>query len=479
MSSPLGPGTAAGTAAASVATVAATASTAATADATEYVEAIMASKPIESSGDAPTPAPDVISTPVGRKRHLSLPDDVDLSTKKLRNDNSESGRIMADARRSLYGKTPTPKPKRKTHKDADTASTDQVGSAGPTDLSELHTPSVTEMLKCISTDIKGIHGRIKGLEHTLDSKHKALSERIDTLESRLEKRLSDKMAQIIDKRLTSEVNRMRKDVDGRLGDIRAEITSDLEEINKNIGALQETATTKDRSDVSLNIVIRDLPEHEGENLLLKVNNLFKDKLKLQSIEAHSVERKTSNSARPGIVIVTLETLQDKQKILKAKNLLRETNLNKVFIHPDQSHSERLLNSNIRAIVEAVNSGDRSINVRGGRVVTSRRASYRQPSGNDGNYRSNNNQHSEPRRETDVRSASRSDRGHRSSRARSSDVSNHQDTDRREYRSLFGNDRGGRGGDRGGYQGGNRGGYQSGARGSGSSSGGGARNRRGH
>ena len=288
--------------------------------------------------------------------------------------------------------------------------------------------------------------------------------------------MSDKIAQIIDKRITSEVKRIQKNVDDKIGDIRAEVISDLEEINKNIGAIQEKVATNERSDISLNIVIRDLPEHEGENLLAKVNNLFKDKLKLHNIIAHSAERKNSINSGPGVVIVTLETPEDKEKVLKAKNLLRETNMNKVFIHPDQSRSERLWNSNIRAIVDAVKTGDRSINVRGGRVIRSGRSSYRQPSGN---Y--NNNQHSESRRGSDERSASRSDRGdrgQRSSRARSSDRSDHQNADRREYRSLFGSDRGSRGGNRGGNHGGNRGGHPSGARGSGSCNSG-ARNRRGH
>ncbi|KAH3882889.1 hypothetical protein DPMN_006835 [Dreissena polymorpha] len=81
------------------------------AEAANYVEAIMTSQPVVNSVGA-----DISfgkGTSRRRKRHLSLPELADsISPKKWCSGNNASGRILAQARRSLYGSTPVSK----THK---------------------------------------------------------------------------------------------------------------------------------------------------------------------------------------------------------------------------------------------------------------------------------------------------------------------------------------------------------------------------
>ena len=306
-----------------------------------------------------------------------------------------------------------------------------MGRSGPMIREPDNTePSVTELLKGISGDIKQLNGRITGLERNLDTKHQSLSDRIDQLESSLEKKLSNRMAQIMDKRFNSEMRKLQKEIDTRVGDIRADLQSDVRELAAKVDSVSESVNSGERaSDVVLNIVIRDLPEREGENTLAKVNNLLKDNLKLRDVVACSADRKSSPNAKPGVVVATLESVEDKKKVLKAKSLLRNTSMSKVFIHPDQSRSERLQHANLRALVDAINGGGRDISVRGNRVVRER------PTGRDS------------------RPAPRSERGDNSDRQ----PRNRYDTDRersngrddnRSQRSLFRDNRSQRDGARG-------------------------------
>lgn len=432
-------------------------------DANDYVEAIMSSQPVMSTS--------VDVTIRTRKRSLSLPDTCNENSKKSRGDSetddseTSSGRVLAEARRSLYGSTPAAKKDQRSvggnaevstcTSDVQSSDSGATGGSGPspsTSQVDITTPepSVTDLLKGISRDLQQLNGRLSGLENNLDTKHKSLSVRIDQLENRLEKKLSDKMAQIMDKRFTSEMRKFQKEIDTRVGGIRDDLQSDIEELAAKVDSVSESVRSGEGgSDVALNIVVRDLPEHSGENILAKINNLLKDNLKLRDVVASAAERKVSYNAKPGLVIATLESLEDKNRVLKAKSILQNSSMNKVFIHPDQSRSERLQRANLRALVDAINGGDGGISVRGNRVVrdhAAERDSRPAPRSESGNGRG---------RQTRG--------GYDADRERSSG----SEDNRGGYRSLFSNDRDNRprhGGARGGAQYGTRGGVQGGARG---------------
>ena len=54
--------------------------------------------------------------------------------------------------------------------------------------------------------------------------------------------------------------------------------------------------------------------------------------------------------------------------MKSKNKLKNTVHKQVFIHTDQFKEEKILNSNLKAIVNAVIHGNTNLSVRGNRVV---------------------------------------------------------------------------------------------------------------
>ena len=177
------------------------------------------------------------------------------------------------------------------------------------------------------------------------------------------------MAQIMDKRFTSEMKKLQREMDTRLSDIRADFQTDISEMAAKVESVSEGVNSGGQVDgIARNVVIRELPEHEGENTLVKVNNLFRDQLKLMDVSATGAVRKESIGRKPGVVVVTFESLEDKQKVLKSKKLHKNSMMKKVYIHPDQTRSERLQHANLRALVDAINRGDGKITVRWDRIV---------------------------------------------------------------------------------------------------------------
>ena len=77
---------------------------------------------------------------------------------------------------------------------------------------------------------------------------------------------------------------------------------------------------------------------------------------------------SKSDSKPGDVIATFTSIEYKDKVMKAKNNLKNLVYKKLFIHNDQPKEERLLNSSLRVIVEAVNHGNANLSVRGNRVV---------------------------------------------------------------------------------------------------------------
>ena len=145
--------------------------------------------------------------------------------------------------------------------------------------------SVKQLLAALSADMHKMY--------TL-----SLHDRIDKFEAGLEQRISNKVAQLLDKRVNTELNRIKKDVDARLEtfkeSFRDEISEELDGLNDKLSnmCVPETASHTDRS---LNVAIRGLPESDNENLNSKVNSVLKDGLQIRNVSVKSTVRKVSKS----------------------------------------------------------------------------------------------------------------------------------------------------------------------------------------
>ena len=204
-----------------------------------------------------------------------------------------------------------------------------------------------------------------------------LGRKLETLETNLEKKLTDKITKTLDKRVNAESTKLRKVIDDQVGDLRKEFESDLDDISEKIAHLTSVVNKKDSVQANdddtrkMNIVLRKLPESTNEDLNNKVNSLIKDGLKIRDIHVRSTERKQSfNESIPGVVVATLGSLDDKKRVLSAKASLRHSRRYRdVYIHGDQSRKERLYSANLRSLVNAYKSGDNNIRVMGSRIVS--------------------------------------------------------------------------------------------------------------
>ena len=275
-----------------------------------------------------------------------------------------------------------------------------------------------------------------------------MGRRMESLENNLEKKLTDKMNKAIDRRINTETNKFKKEIDKNVSDLRKEFDNEIEDITEKVNRVTNqieqldgvSVARPEKEDIKLNIVVRKLPETSRENLNNKVNSLIKDGLKLRDIEVKSVERKKSyHEGKPGLVIAQMQSLGDKKKILASKSSLKHSRVYKdVYIHSDQTKEERMMSANLRSLVSAYKAGDSNIRVMGSRIVRNDQEgnsngaeSYRRPEAYD-NRNSNRDT-----AEYQTNCWSERSRARNSSRDRNRDIEanrgeNHERRDEREY-----------------------------------------------
>ena len=258
----------------------------------------------------------------------------------------------------------------------------------------------------------------------------------------MEKRLNDKIAQILDKRVNSEMKRIRQDTEQRIDNVRGDLLTEVEELRVRMDSVVDSQQGGGQYARTLNVAIRKLPQSVNEDTAEKVNRLIKDQLRIHDVEVASAYRVESGSDRnkPEVMIAKFHSVPDRQKVLKAKKKLKTSSMKNVFIHPDQSKEERLISSNMRALVDAINKGDRKLIVRGSRVNT--QLNEPEDSGNNRTYGSSNNrnnkndnhkQHQRRDLQSDFRSAEPVNNT-QSQRHGHGSYANSHDTVNRDYRN---------------------------------------------
>lgn len=94
-------------------------------------------------------------------------------------------------------------------------------------------------------------------------------------------------------------------------------------------------------------------------------------MKLGNITVETAESKVTRESinKPGVVVATLKSVEDKEKVMTAKNKLKNSRqFSRVYINHDQSRDERLFADNFRAILSAVKKGNTNLTLRGARVI---------------------------------------------------------------------------------------------------------------
>ena len=74
---------------------------------------------------------------------------------------------------------------------------------------------------------KDIHFLISNLSADLHMQFAALNERMDKLENGLEQKIASKVAQILDKRVSSEMSKIRKEVEVKIDNVKRDIHAEV------------------------------------------------------------------------------------------------------------------------------------------------------------------------------------------------------------------------------------------------------------
>ena len=338
-----------------------------------YVDSVMATHKITK-----------VDTPKlqSKKRHLSAPGSKEGSPKKLRNERraAKDGLSGGNESGGEY--------------DGDNAVSCDVGETGDSGAarrklyrkgSQLRGGNLVITQADVHDDSEvSIKQMLAKMAADMNMHYNSLHERIDKFEAGLEQRISNKVAQLLDKRVNSEMGRIRKDVDERLDafkeTFRSEIDEEFDLLSGKLDSLQNIDHSHDRS---LNIATRGLPESNNEHLNDKVNNVIRTGLKIRNITVRKAERKVSRSpSKPGVVIASFRSAEDKRNVMAEKSKLKDnTQFQDVFIQHDESREQRVMASNFRTMLQAMNNNDTNVSVRGHRVICMPRNSNQQSESN--------------------------------------------------------------------------------------------------
>ena len=96
-------------------------------------------------------------------------------------------------------------------------------------------------LQSISSELKVVNTTLsERISSEVKKVNEFVSKRINKLETDLDKRLLDRLAQMVDKRVNSEMKKIRTEVDNRMSNIRSDLTSEIEEIEANVNSITDT-----------------------------------------------------------------------------------------------------------------------------------------------------------------------------------------------------------------------------------------------
>ena len=203
------------------------------------------------------------------------------------------------------------------------------------------------------------------------SQKNSLSKRIDNLEKDLECKIIEKITDLVSSTIKTEVNKLRDEYNSVIDTLNskmATLEASFADIVKNSGSVPDPVTALEER--KKRFIIKHLSENNDESsqtTLDKVNALIRDGCKLSDVTVTSAERKGVKGKKPGIIVATCASFEQKQKLMKAKSQLKSfQKYKKVYIENDYSQEIRTCDSNFRTILKEMGK-DKQFRVAGGKV----------------------------------------------------------------------------------------------------------------
>ena len=182
------------------------------------------------------------------------------------------------------------------------------------------------------------------------------------------------MIQQVSSDLSAKLERLEVSITDRIrAVVQEQINTVVNEITEKFASLEARVTAVENKPISVvddrqcNFVVSGLAENEDENTVEKVNNLLHQELNLNDIRVSSADRKSKyNGNDCGVIVAKCANLDDKNKVMEAKSLLRDSaHFRHISIFPDKPKWQRVHEANIRLVVKTL--GTDKMFVKGSRV----------------------------------------------------------------------------------------------------------------
>ncbi len=317
-------------------------------DSVEYVDSVMSPVPLSQCSD--------------RKRHLSDSSDISTDNKKRKD-----GHISEVEEATEVVNTPVSE---RDNGDLQGAKVSCVSGVNNNSDTCVILKAIQQMELSFNQKLLDIESRITDkilgkVNNELQQMKRKMQIDVSEIDVRVD--TAEKKAKFAVERVESVKSEVNEKVDSHLQLLKSEMS----QLKKDQEAIRPKHVSRE-----LNIVIRNLPEGQAENIVNKANALLKDGLKLKDIAVSSAVRKESFNRRyPGVVIATCRSADDKKEIMSAKKILKDSrSFRDVYIMQDLSPEQRSQTANLKTIAAAI-GGDR-LEVRGHRIIQRREGSNR-------------------------------------------------------------------------------------------------------
>ena len=299
------------------------------ADAADFVENVM-SPSVHNVSQVPKQSDKNSNTCNGRKRNLSSEYDDDCeSSKKLKGSS------------------------------ANDESNVEIVNLMKFELSSFKSSLKADMAETIETKLNVFESRIKdAILSVVKEEIKAVRDEFNTRIEGLSNKLEQKLLKVV-----------KTDLDAKLNDVKTQVLSDdkftklREDVDTATASYASVASRPATNSIENNICIRNLKVDQAEkndsNITVnKVYSLIRDGLKEKNIKVVKAVRKESRDNKPGVIIATIESLDQKIKLLKNKKSLRKTNTyQNVYIESDKSFETRVNENNMRTLLKEIGRSD--------------------------------------------------------------------------------------------------------------------------
>ena len=221
---------------------------------------------------------------------------------------------------------------------------------------------------------KEFSSRIDGVARKVDGRVRKLFEK--DIQEAVEKVAAKSKAKLEKAIRINEQSIKRIEPETVISTTKEEIGDEIDAQIERVKIVEKTVDdSKTRTDTEKlrkrRIVVRNLREREAEDIVDRVNNVI-GYLKLRAEVVAAVRKGSKSSSKPGIVIATLSTKEEKEQIMRAKKDRRNSSRYKdVYIEHDVPSYNRKIRNNLHTIVTTL--GQEKLEIRGSRVYKSEQA----------------------------------------------------------------------------------------------------------